>query len=209
MRILLADDHSIVRQGLRTILAEEFEAAEFGEAKDTRQALTLMQEQPWDVVILDVTMPGSSGMEALRQIKDTYPQVPVLVLSMHPEDQYAARAFREGAAGYLTKETAPDELAKAARQALDGGKYVSPSFAETLAFDLLRHANGPPHEWLSARERQVMCMIASGKTTTQIANELSLSTKTVSTYRSRTLEKMRMSTNAELARYAIENQLIA
>jgi len=208
MRILLADDHSIVRQGLKTILAEEFAAAEFGEAKDTPQALTLMQQQPWDVVILDVTMPGSSGLEALRQIKDMYPEVPVLVLSMHPEDQYAARAFREGAAGYLTKEAAPDELVKAARQALDGRKYVSPSFAERLASDLLRHGNGPPHEWLSERERQVMCMIASGKTTTQIANELALSTKTVSTYRSRTLEKMRMSTNAELARYAIENQLI-
>ena len=162
----------------------------------------------YDVILLDITMPGRDGVDILRQLKSERPGLPVLILSIHPEEQYAVRALRAGASGYLTKESAPDELVAAIRKVSMGGKYVSSSLAEKLASDLKNNSAQLPHQSLSDREYQVMCMIASGKTVTEIAEELSLSVKTISTYRSRILEKMKMKSNAELTSYAIRNRLV-
>jgi len=208
LRILIVDDHAIVRRGLKDILAEEFVAVEFGEAGTAAQALDLVRQQQWDIVILDITLPGRGGLEVLRDVKQEYPELPVLILSMHAEDQFAGRALRAGAAGYMTKENASAELVRAVRKVLQGGKYVSSSLAELLAAGLATYAEKSRHETLSDREYQVMCMIATGKLVTEIAKELSLSVKTISTYRARILEKMGLQNNAELTHYALSNRLV-
>lgn len=208
MRVLIADDHAVVRRGLMEILEEEFPAATFGEAADTPEALQQIRKHKWDVVVLDITMPGGSGLDVLRDSRSLHPNLPVLVLSMHPEEQYALRALKAGAAGYLTKETAPEELVAAIKTVLAGRKYVSASLAQDLAWRLEADSERPIHEALSDREHEVMLMIASGKTVSQVAEELSLSVKTVSTYRARILSKMGMKTNADLTRYAMENKLL-
>ena len=208
LRILITDDHAVVRRGLKQVLEEEFDQVVFGEAQNTLEMLHHLQKEDWDVLILDITLPGRSGLEVLGELKLTHPNLPVLVLSMHPEDQYGIRVLKSGASGYMTKESAPDEIVMAIRKVLRGGKYVSPSLAERLAFNLEVNGEKPLHEALSDREYEVMLMIASGKTLTEIAQKLDLSIKTVSTYRTRILEKMKMQNNAELIRYAIKNQLV-
>ncbi|MEE9401877.1 MAG: response regulator transcription factor [Desulfobacteria bacterium] len=209
LRILIADDHAIVRQGLKQIVTETQDMVVAGEASNGQELLNKLKEEDYDVVVLDITMPGRNGVDVLRQLRSERPQLPVLMLSIHPEEQYALRALKAGASGYLTKESAPDELVAAIRKVSQGGKYVSSSLAEKLAFELETGHEQAPHEALSDREYQVMCMIASGKTVMEIAQELSLSEKTISTYRSRILEKMNMKNNAELTYYAIKNQLVA
>ena len=209
IKILIADYHPIVRRGLHQILAEQPDMAVLGEAQNAQELLELARRADWDVVVLYISMPDRGGLEALKELKALRPGAAVLVLSIHPEDQYAGRALKAGAAGYLTKDSAPEELVKAIRKVLAGGKYVSPSFAEMLALRLDAGLAKPLHEALSDREYQVLCLIASGKTVSQIAAELALSVKTVSTYRGRILEKMNMQSNAELTRYTIQNGLIA
>lgn len=208
VRILIADDHAIVRRGLRELLVREFTGAVCAEAEDGTKALAHVQRQGWDLVILDMTMPGPSGLEVLNNLKQMRPKLPVLVLSVHPEEQYAKRVLRAGAAGYMNKECAPEELVRAARKVLTGGKYVSPALAETLAADLGPEAAGPLHQRLSDREFEVLRLIASGKTVSQIAGLLGKGVTTISTHRARILDKMNMKTNAELMRYAIENKLV-
>lgn len=208
MKILITDDHAVVRQGLKQILAEEFTRAEFGMAASAQEALERVWRENWDVVVLDITMPGRSGLEVLKEIKKSRPKLPVLMLSMHPEDQFAVRLLKIGASGYMTKESAPNELVGAVKKVVAGGRYVSPSLAEKMASYLAVDVQTPPHERLSDREFLVLRLIASGKTATAIAKELGLSVKTISTYRMRILEKMSMSNNAELTHYAIQNQLV-
>jgi two-component system invasion response regulator UvrY len=209
IRILVADDHAIVRRGLRQIVADESDMEVVGEAQTSQEILDLARQEEWDVIVLNISMPGRGGFEALKALKQSHSKRPVLVLSMYPEDQFAVRAFRAGAAGYMTKESAPEELVQAIRKVVGGGKYVSPSLAEKLAAELGEDAERPPHEALSEREYHVLRLLASGKTVTQIAAEMSLSVKTISTYRARLLEKMRMKTNAQVTRYAIEHRLVA
>ncbi len=208
IRLLIADDHAIVREGLKQIVAEIGDMSVDGEASNGQQVMELVRQRDWDVVLLDLAMPGRGGIDTLRQLKREKPDLPVLILSIYPEDQYAVRALKDGAAGYLTKESAPEELVKAIRKAAKGGKYVSPALAERLAYELETDADKPPHERLSDREYQVMLMLASGKTVGQIAEELSLSVKTVSTNRARLLRKMGMRTNAALIYYAVKRQLV-
>jgi two-component system invasion response regulator UvrY len=208
MRILITDDHAVVRQGLKQILAEEFKRAEFGEASNVQEAIDKVWKENWDVVVLDITMPGRSGLEVLKEIKKSRPKLPVLMLSMHPEDQFAVRLLKIGASGYMTKESAPQELVGAVKKVVAGGRYVSPALAEKMASYLAIDVQTPPHERLSDREFLVLRLIASGKTPTAIAKELGLSVKTVSTYRTRILEKMSMANSAELTHYAIQNQLV-
>jgi DNA-binding NarL/FixJ family response regulator len=208
MRILIADDHAVVRQGLKQILAAEFRNAAFGEANNGQQAMELTWREPWDVVVLDITMPGQSGLDVLKAIKKARPKLPVLMLSMHPEDQFAVRMLKIGAAGYMTKESAPSELVGAVRKVVSGGRYVSPALAEKMASFLAVDVQAMPHERLSDREFLVLRMIASGKAVSVIARELSLSVKTISTYRTRILEKTGMLNSAELTHYAIQNRLV-
>ena len=208
IRILIADDHAILRRGLKEILVRELEGAVCGEAEDARQVLAQVQSEEWDAVILDITMQGRSGVDALRDLKALRPKLPVLVLSMHPEDQYGRRVLKAGASGYMNKESAPEELIKALRKVLAGGRYVSPVLAERLALDLSQDAERPAHEVLSDREFEVLRMIASGRTVSQIAEELHLGVPTVSTYRARILQKMNMTTTAELMHYALRNHLV-
>jgi DNA-binding NarL/FixJ family response regulator len=207
LRILIADDHTIIRKGLRQILLEEFPNAKISEVADGGELLKQARIGKWDIVISDLSMPGKSGLETLKQIKEEVPKLPVLILSMHPEDQYAIRVLRAGAAGYLNKEGAPEELIKAVRQILGGRRYISPTVAEKLAEDLSQDSTKALHETLSDREFHVLRLISSGKTVSEIAEMLSLSVATVSTYRARILLKMNMKTNAELTHYAIENKL--
>ena len=208
IQILIVDDHAILRRGLKEILEREFRDVSIGGAGTAEQALTQLDSEKWDLVILDITMPGRSGVDVLRHFKALRPKLPVLVLSMHPEDQYGKRVLKAGASGYMNKESAPEELIKAVRKLLSGGRYVSPTLAETLAVDLGRDDGTPAHERLSDREFEVLRKMASGKTVGQIAQELHLSVPTVSTYRARILEKMGMSTNAELIRYALSHHLV-
>ena len=208
LRILLADDHAVVRQGVKQILAEAFAQATFGEAQNAHKLLELVASEHWDIVVLDLAMPGGNGLEALKQIKHDHPQLPVLILSMYPEDQYAVRTIRAGAAGYLNKESAPEELVQAIRKVLHGGEYISASVAEELVLHARHEDDQPLHKHLSDREYQVLCLIASGKEVKEISTELALSAKTISTYRARLLEKMNMTTNAELTHYAIQNGLV-
>jgi DNA-binding NarL/FixJ family response regulator len=207
LRILVVDDHPIVRRGLREILTEAPDVAEVGEAEHPQQALDLVRSSRWDVVVLDVGLPGRGGLEVLKDLHREWPNLPVLMLSIQPEDQYAVRALRAGAAGYLTKEAAPDRLLEAIRKVTAGGRYVSPAVGEQLAAGLAVDASKPLHERLSDREYEVLRLIGSGKTVGDIAEQLSLSVKTVSGYRARILEKMGMSNNAELMQYAIRNTL--
>ena len=208
LKILVADDHAVVRQGVRGILMEEFGPVTFGEARNSEELMEAIRKQEWDMLILDITMPGKSGLDALKEIRPLRPRLPVLVLSMHPEDQFAVRVLKAGAAGYMTKERAPEELIGAIKKVLAGGKYVSSTLAERLAFNLDQETEKAPHEMLSDREYEVLCMIASGKTVGEIADILYLSVKTVSTYRARILEKMNLRTNAELTHYAMKNHLV-
>jgi DNA-binding NarL/FixJ family response regulator len=208
IRVLIADDHAILRRGLKEILARELKQVVCGEAEDTQQALDLVRKQEWDLVILDVSMPGRSGLDVIRELRPLRPKLPILVLSMHPEDQYGKRVLKAGASGYMNKESAPEELIKAIRKVLAGGRYVSPALAEVLALDLGREADQPLHERLSDRELEVLRLIGSGKAISQIAEMLHLSVTTVSTYRARILEKMSMATTAELMNYALRNQLV-
>jgi DNA-binding NarL/FixJ family response regulator len=208
IKVLIADDHPIVRQGLQHILSDIPDMEVAGEAINAQETLAQVRAGGWDVLVLDITMPGRSGFDILKDLKLERPHLPVLVLSIHAEKQLAVRVLKAGASGYLTKENAPGELVKAIRKVVSGGKYISRSLAETLAFSLDIASDRPPHEALSDREFQVMQLMASGKTLAEIAEELSLSTKTVSTYRTRLLQKMNLETNAEIIRYAIENGLI-
>jgi len=208
MRILIADDHAVVRRGLKQILAEAFKRSVFGEAKNSQEVLECVWKEPWDIVILDLTMPGRSGLEVLQEIKRERPKLPVLILSMHPEDQFAVRLLKAGASGYMTKESAADDLVGAVKKAVAGGRYVSTHLAEKLASLIVHDVQVAPHEILSDREFLILRLIASGKTVGKIATDLSLSVKTVSTYRARLLEKMCMSNNAELIQYAFQNQLV-
>jgi two-component system invasion response regulator UvrY len=208
IQILIVDDHAILRRGLKEILEREFRDVSIGGAGTAEEALTQLDSEKWDLVILDITMPGRSGVDVLRNLKALRPKLPVLVLSMHPEDQYGKRVLKAGASGYMNKESAPEELIKAVRKLLSGGRYVSPTLAETLAVDLGRDDGTPAHERLSDREFEVLRKMASGKTVGQIAQELHLSVPTVSTYRARILEKMGMSNTAELIRYALSHHLV-
>ncbi len=208
IRILIADDHPVVRQGLKQTIAEIPGPVTVDEATDGMEALNKARMGNYDVVILDISMPGKNGIDVLEQIKYERPNLPVLMLTMYPEEQLAVRALKIGASGYLTKASAPDELVSAIQKVLSGGKYVSSSLAEHLA-SLLQQTEQQPHETLSNREYQVLCLIAAGKTTAEIAKELLLSVKTISTYHSRILEKMGMKNNAELIHYAINNHLVS
>lgn len=208
IRILIVDDHAIVRRGLRALLSDEFHDATFGEASDARQALEQLRGQVWDVALLDITLPGKSGLGLLKDVEAEWPKLPVLVLSGHPEDQFAVRALKAGAGGYMTKESAPEDLAKAIHKILAGGRYVSPELAEKLALRVNKDVTRAPHETLSDREYDVMSRIGSGKTVTEIADELALSVKTISTYRARVLEKLGVKNSAEIAQYAIRNDLV-
>lgn len=208
IKVLIADDHAVVRSGLKQILAETSDIVVEGEATNGRAALEKLEKQHFDVLVLDITMPGRSGLEILKDVKILKPQLPVLVLSMHAEEQFATRTLKAGAAGYLNKEGAPEELVKAIRKVCAGGKYVSATQAERMVGELTADADKLPHQLLSDREYEILCLIASGKTPTQIAGELSLSVKTVSTYRARLLGKMNLTTNAQLTHYAIKGGLV-
>jgi DNA-binding NarL/FixJ family response regulator len=208
IHVLIADDHAIVRQGLRQILSETDDLIVAGEAEDGVDALRLARSQEWSVFLLDVSMPNRNGIDTLKQLKKEFPKLPVLILSMHPEEQYAIRALKAGAAGYLTKQSAPEMLVTAIRQVAQGKKYVSPSVAMQLADAISHDSEKPAHEALSDREYQVLVMIAAGRTLTQIAEDLNLSVKTVSEYRKRLLEKMQLETNAELIHYGMRHGLV-
>ena len=208
MRVLIADDHAVFRRGLKETIGELFPKVTFGEAKTAQETVECVRRQDWEIVILDISMPGKSGLDILDDVRRLRPKLPVLFLSMHPEEQYARRALKSGAAGYLTKDSIPEELKEAVRRILTGGRYVSATLAERLAFDLRKGADTPLHELLSTREFQVLRMIASGKSVKEIANDISLSVKTVSTYRARILQKTGMKTTAELIRYALQTQLV-
>ena len=208
LRILIADDHPVFRRGLKQIIQETADMMVADEAVDGREALRKAETGDYDVVLLDISMPFKNGVDVLSQLKKERPTLPVLMLSMHPEEQYAVRALRAGASGYLTKESAPEELVAAIRKVSTGGSYVSVSLAEDLASMVQSSRERLPHEALSSREYQVMCMIASGKTVSEAARELALSVKTISTHRARILGKMKLRNTAELIRYATKNQLV-
>ena len=208
MRILIADDHAIVRRGLSEILLEEYPSAFVEEVGDADTLLNRALAENWDIVISDLMMPGRSVLEVLQQIKQHAAQLPVLILSIFPEEQYATRVLKAGASGYINKDAAPTELVKAVQRILQGRKYITPNIAEMLASDLTLATDKAPHELLSDREFHVMKLLAEGKTISDIAEMLSLSPTTISTYRARIMEKMKMKANAELARYALENRLI-
>lgn len=208
MRVLITDDHPLIRRGLRQVLEERCDEIFVGEATNASEALEKVMAEPWDVIIMDITMPGRSGLDILKDIKLARPCLPVLILSVHPEDQFAARVLKSGAAGFVPKESAPDELVKAIRKVVAGGRYVTPAFAEKMAFDLSANSHKPLHETLSDREFQVLRLIASGRAVGQIAEQLKLSVKTISTYRARVLEKLRLQNNAELTHYAIMQHLV-
>ncbi|HSF23951.1 MAG TPA: response regulator transcription factor [Blastocatellia bacterium] len=208
LRILIVDDHAVVRDGVKTVFDERPGEAAFGEASTAQEALNLVAADTWDIVMLDIALGARNGLEVLRELKHIRPRLPVLIFSMHSEEQYARRAFKAGAAGYVTKGSSRAELVQAIIKVADGGRYVSSALAEKLVLDIERGTDRPPHEALSDREFEVMCLIASGKTVREIALLLSLSDKTISTYRTRILEKMGMKTSAELTHYAIQNRLV-
>jgi DNA-binding NarL/FixJ family response regulator len=206
MRVLIADDHAIVRKGLRQI-AEESGKISVDEAANGQEALDKLRQDRWDALVLDISMPGRHGLDVLQAVRDLQPQLPVLILSMHPEEQYAMRVLKAGASGYMNKDTAPGELVQAIQKIVNGGKYISTTLAEKLAYEISGDSDKLPHEKLSDREYRVLVMIGAGKSVSQIASELSLSVKTVSTYRSRLLEKMNLHNNADLIRYVIDHNL--
>lgn len=208
IRILIADDHALFREGLKQILHENFEDVDSDEASNGYEVMDKISMNDYDILLLDIAMPSLSGLDVLKQLRIKRPKLRVLVLSMYPEGQYAVRAIRAGAAGYLTKRSASDELIEAIKRVSQGGTYVTAAIAEKLMFDFKPDTGKPPHELLSDREFQIFCMIASGKTVSTIAEELNLSVKTVSTHRVHILEKMNMKNNAELTNYAIKYQVI-
>jgi two-component system invasion response regulator UvrY len=207
-RVLIADDHAVVREGLKRIVAGNADMEVAGEAANGHEVLDFARTRECDLVLLDLGMPGKDGLDTLKELKALRPQLPVLVLSVYPEEQYAVRLLRAGAAGYLTKESAPEELVAAIRKVSRGGRYVSATLAEQLAVLVGSTSDRPPHEGLSDREFRVMLMLASGRTASQVADELCLSVKTISTYRSRALRKMRMRNNAEFSFYAVKHGLL-
>jgi len=208
-RILITDDHALVRMGFKQLIQANFGKCIIGEAQDGKEAMNLVTSKPWDIVVLDITMPGRSGVDVLRDIKTFNSKLPVLILSACSEEQFAFRVLKAGASGFLRKESAPEELVTAIKRILTGRRYISASVAEKLAGSLTDKGEGKPlHESLSNREYEVMCMIARGRTISQIAASLSLSVKTVSTYRTRVIEKLHLSTNAELTYYAIKLGLV-
>ncbi|MBW1784628.1 MAG: response regulator transcription factor [Deltaproteobacteria bacterium] len=209
IKILVADDHAIVREGLKQIVADTTDMVVAGEAADGQEVLEQVRKEEWDLILLDISMPGRGGIDTLKNLKVEKPALPVLILSMYPEEQYAIRALKAGAAGYLTKESAPEELIAAIRKVSGGGRYISAALADNLASHIETRTEKPLQESLSDREYQVMLMIASGKTVSEIAEELSLSVKTISTNRTRALRKMNMKNNAEMTRYAIKHGLVA
>ena len=208
LRILIADDHTVVRRGLRQILLDEFPNVEIAEVADAEELIKKVMTAKWDVVVSDLSMPGRSGLDALQQIKLSHPDLPVLILSIHPEEQYALRALKAGASGYLSKDTAPNELVKAVQKVLLGKKYISQAIAQKLASSFSSDAGLSLHDSLSDREFDVMKLLANGKSVSEIAEILSLSATTVSTYRARLMVKMDLKSNADLTKYAIENKLI-
>lgn len=208
IHVLIADDHAIVRQGLRQILSETEDLVVAGEADDGAEALQLARQQTWDVFLLDVSMPNRNGIDTLKQLKKEFPRLPVLILSMHPEEHYAVRALKAGASGYLTKQSAPEQLVTAIRQVANGKKYVSPAVAQQLVAALSEDNEKLPHERITDREYQVLVMIAAGNSLSQIAEKLNLGVATVSTYRARLLEKMALKSTAELIRYGLEKGLV-
>jgi DNA-binding NarL/FixJ family response regulator len=208
MKILIADDHIVVRKGLRQIILDEFPFAEIEEVGDAEELIKKVMKSKWDIVISDLSMPGRSGLDSLVQIKESFPELPVLILSVYPEEQYGVRVLKAGAAGYLNKDSAPEELIKAMRQVMLGKKYITPAVAEKLVSILNHPQEKQLHEQLSDREFEVLKLLAKGKSITAIAAQLSLSITTVSTYRGRILSKMNMSSNAELVLYAIEHKLL-
>ena len=208
IKIVIADDHEIVRAGLKQIIADEEDMEVAGESNSGEKLIELIKKNEYDVVLLDLKMSGMNGIEVMKHIKTIKPSIPVIVLSMHAEDQYAVRTIKAGASGYLTKETAGDNLIAAVKKVVAGGKYISPTLAETLADSIAGGGSELPHEQLTDREFQVLCMIASGKTVSEIGAELFLSVKTISTYRQRILEKMSMKNNSELTHYVIKNNIL-
>ena len=207
IKVLIVDDHAVVRRGLKQILEDDGEIR-VSDVATPREFLECIRSENWDAVVLDLDMPDKSGLELLSELKNLRPNLPALILSIHPEEQFAVRALKAGADGYLNKSSAPDELVKAVRKVVSGGKYISETVADQLLFSLKSNIETAPHEQLSDREYQVMCLIASGKTVTLIAEQLALSIPTISTYRTRILEKMKMLNNAELTHYAIKKKLI-
>lgn len=208
IKILIADDHAVVIRGIKQILAEEADMQVLGEASNADEILELLYKEEWDVLILDITMPGKSGLDSLIEIKQKKPKLAILILSMHPEEEIAIRALKTGASGYLNKDSVPGELIRAIRKVASGGKYITSNLAETILLNMQTESDKPLHEGLSEREFQVLCLLASGHSLSKIAEELSLSIKTISTYRSRILEKMNLKTNVDLTHYAIKNKLV-
>ncbi len=208
INVLIADDHALIREGLRKTLSGEPDMTLIGEATNVVELFKQLERLVVNIILLDITMPGESGLDALKELHQKYPHIPVLVLSFHPEHRFAVRALKAGAAGYITKQSATEELVQAVRKIVGGGKYVSAALAEELATELDTHSGKLPHETLSDREFQVMRLIAAGKKSSEIAEELSVTISTVNTYRMRILEKMKMQSNVELARYALEHKLI-
>jgi len=209
IHILIADDHPIVRAGFKQVIADTDDMVVEDEAGNGQEVLNLVRKKNYDIILLDISMPGRNGLEIIKDLKVEKPKIPIMILSIYPEEQYAIRALRAGAAGYMTKASAPHELIAAIRKICQGGKYISAALAEKLTDYLDTDVTKPPHELLSDREHQVMLMIASGKTVSGIADELFLSVKTISTYRSHILEKMKLKNNAEITLYAVQNQLIS
>ncbi len=208
IKIFIADDHPLVRKGVKEILEEEIDLKVIGDAAYPHEVLEGLRREEPDILVTDLTMPGRSGLDLISDIRQLFPKLPILVLTMHPEERFAVRALKAGAYGYLTKDTKPEELIKAVRQVVTGRKYITPSLAEKLATELNRDQDKKPHETLSDREFQIMRLIASGKKVSEIGDKLSISIRTVNTYRARILFKMNMKSNAELTLYAIENHLI-
>ena len=208
MRILIIDDHEVVRRGVQHILEESFPHVEVGEAETAQKGIAAVRQEPWDLAIVDISLPDQSGLELLCELHSTAPQLPLMVLSLHPEEQYAVRAFRAGAKAYLTKHTAPEELTRAVKQVLSGRMYVTASIGECMAGSLSKSPTGYEHHPLSEREFEVLVLLAQGKSVKHIAQSLALSIKTVSTYRARLLDKLQLTTTAELIRYALDHHLV-
>ncbi|MGH7230293.1 MAG: response regulator [Nitrospiraceae bacterium] len=208
LKVLVVDDHPSFRRGVKDILDEGFHAVRIGECGTATEMLDVVVQKKWDLVVMDISMPGKNGLDALKELKRERPGLPVLVLSMHPEDQYAVRMFKAGADGYLTKASAPEELVRAIKKVLGGGQYVSPSLGEKLAMTVKSGSDKLPHERLSDREYQVLCLLASGKSVGEIADTVHLSVTTISTYRARILDKMSMKNNVDLTRYAVQHALV-
>ena len=208
VKILVIDDHEIVRRGVKQILEETFAHVEVGEANTSQKGIAAVQQEPWDLAIVDISLPDQSGLELLCKLHNTAPRLPLMVLSLHPEEQYAIRAFRAGARAYLTKQTASEELARAVKQVLTGRMYVTASLGERMAGSLSKDSSGPDHPTLSKREHEVLASLAQGQSVKHIARSLTLSIKTVSTYRARLLDKLQLRTTAELIRYALDHQLV-